>query len=58
MNKSFRKPIQVNITVEEYDLLCKINEHEHISNIEIFRRGLLSYADHYKISLTKSDVVV
>jgi hypothetical protein len=55
MDKSFRKPISISITVEEFELFRKINEHKHVGNVEVFRRGLLSYAEIYKIPLTKEE---
>lgn len=41
-----RQPVSLSITVEESNILNKLNE-KGISNISVFRRGLKHYEEDY-----------
>lgn len=54
MNNKLRQPISLSITVEEANILQKLND-KGISNISVFRRGLKVFCEDTIDTLTQNN---
>ncbi len=52
--KSMRKTVSISLSYEELELMEKLKT-ESVGNSEVFRRGLVSFCDEYKINMNPID---